>query len=162
MNKQSLILTAALFFHILSVSAQLKETTLLEESVDPSIVMKHYINEPNDKATSWAQFEENEQTFYKVYLIEDNLEKAIIYSADGLQLEKWEIISEVPKIITNYLTFEFGKYKIKNYRRVEEIGKDSAYFAIDVNSRHRGYRRVKFYPSGEPYLNGITQTVVSN
>jgi hypothetical protein len=143
-------------------NAQLKETQIMESEMDQSLLMKHYVNAPNFHPEKWASFEQSGNLYYKSYCTLEGKKIVVIYDQNGNQKETWELQENIPQIVTDYLKMELGKYKAKNYRKIILNSDQEDYFAVDIDSKYRGYIKVKFYASGEPYLNGISQLAVSN
>ncbi|MEQ8238045.1 MAG: hypothetical protein RIA69_02480 [Cyclobacteriaceae bacterium] len=141
--------------------AQLKETIIPEKAINSAIAMTHYVDEPDSHPYKWAKFEDDGKMFYKAYFNEETKKIVIVYSEEGKAQERWELQEKIPSIIENFLKLEFGKYKALNYRKViQDDGED--YYAVDVDTKYRGYQRVKFHTSGKPFNDGLSQFVVNN
>lgn len=141
--------------------SQLKELVVLEEEMSHTIVMAHYLDVPDSHPNKWAEFEDNGKMYYKAYFNEGNNQIVIVYDEKGKVQERWELQETIPSIIEKFLKFEFGKYKAMNYRKViQQDGEE--YFAVDVDAKYRGYQKVKFHTSGEPFNDGLSQFVVNN
>jgi len=161
MKNLNYFLAFGCIFITLSSFSQLKETIIPESEINHSIAMTHYVDEPDSQPFQWAKFEDDEKMFYKAYLKEEYKKIVIVYDEAGKAQERWELQEKIPSVIENFLKLEFGKYKALNYRKViQEDGDD--YFAVDVDTKYRGYQKVKFHTSGKPFNDGLSQVVVNN
>jgi len=114
MKNIKLILSFVLLsFVLFELSAQLKETQIMESEMDQSVLMKHYINAPNFHPEKWSSFEQSGDLYYKSYCTLENKKIVLIYDQSGTQKETWELQENIPQIVTDYLKMELGKYKAK-------------------------------------------------
>lgn len=163
MKTIQIYLAFCLWIGTLTVSvSQPKETEISEDDLSSSILLKHYMNAPNLTPKKWTQFTENEVVYLKAYCELEDKARVFIYDKSGVMKEEWEIIENVPKKVEDYLDFEFAKYKVLSYQRVENKVLDKVYYSVDINSRYRGFLNVRFDVSGEPMVDGISPSVVSN
>ncbi|MFY0600920.1 MAG: hypothetical protein JXR03_14695 [Cyclobacteriaceae bacterium] len=142
--------------------SQAKESTLPESQISASVVVNHYLNAPKTVPVKWAQFEENDQSYFKAFCEEGQKKIVFLYNEKGALVEKWKVIEQVPQTIKKYLDFEFAKYKTLSYYRVENKVSSEVYFSVHIDSKYRGYRNVQFDVSGKALEDGISEFVVSN